>query len=96
MLRIEFMNMLTVLMYLSILFLGIILSLSQAPTKIRTVAMFLFFDLDLIFHIEFLDIYMVYLHTKFHTINSITSLAITIKPKSKHKYHAARRIFVLY
>jgi hypothetical protein len=35
------------------------------------------------------DMYMIYLHTRFHMPNSIVSLVIVIKPKAKCRLHAA-------
>jgi hypothetical protein len=46
--------------------------------------MFLIDDLQTIFNTEFLDMFMVYLHTRFHMPKSNDLLAIAIRPKAKY------------
>jgi hypothetical protein len=41
------------------------------------------------FSIKFVDMFMVYLHTKFHTPSSSGSLVIAFRPKAKHEFYAA-------
>jgi hypothetical protein len=50
--------------------------------KTRSVAMFLIDDLETIFNTEFVDIFVVYLYTRFHMPKSNDLLAIAIRPKA--------------
>jgi hypothetical protein len=52
------------------------------------------FDLQTIFNIEFIGMFMIYLHTKFHKSSSSGSLVITIKPKVEYGFHEAAMMFL--
>jgi hypothetical protein len=54
---------------------------------------FVIVNLYKIFHTKFVDVVMIYCHTKFHMPNSYGSLVIAIKPKTKYRFHAAAMLF---
>jgi hypothetical protein len=56
---------------------------------------FIVIELETLFHAWFVDIFMIYLHTRLHTLSSNTSLVITINQKVKHRFHAAMMLFYI-
>jgi hypothetical protein len=70
------------------------LNLSGITWKFRTIAMFVIVDsYNALLHTEFLNMFMNRLRTKFHMPSSNGSLAVAIKPKTKHRVHAAAMFF---
>jgi hypothetical protein len=59
-----------------------------------TVAMFVTVDLQKTLYIEYVNMFVVYLHTKFHIPSSSCSLIIAIKLKAEENFHIA--VMVLF
>jgi hypothetical protein len=56
------------------------------PTTLNIVCvllLFLIFDIDTIFNTEFVGMYVLYLHTKFHMPDCSDSVVTTVKPKAR-------------
>jgi hypothetical protein len=62
------------------------LNSSDLTSNFLTISVSLIGDLQTLSHTELLGMFMIYLHTKFHTPISTESLAIAMKHKTKERF----------
>jgi hypothetical protein len=58
-------------------------------SRIRAVTKFLIVDLYTLIDAEFAQVFLIYLHSKFHMPHSNDPLVIAIKTEAKYRFHAA-------
>jgi hypothetical protein len=61
-------------------------------SKIRNVAMFLIFRLEVVFNTVFVGMYVIYLRTEFNIPNFSGSLVTAMKPKDKYRFLATANL----
>jgi len=72
-----------------------VLNLLDITSKVCTIAMFVIPYLLILFCTEFVDMSIIYLHTRFHLPISNDLLLIAIKPKAKCSFYAAAILFYI-
>jgi hypothetical protein len=58
-------------------------------SSFRIIVVFVFFDLQIIFNMYYIDMFMFCLHTKFHMASCNRSLSAAIKPIAKENFRTA-------